>query len=240
MDSVLVEGVHLPAQEHHLRHWMVASKGRHVKDGKITYQWKKQKAAMKYAMTYIENCKDKCFVDVGAHVGLWSMQWQERMASVVAFEPIPQMREIYWKNVQPNYVKMVECALGDETKELILHFNPHNTGNTHAMKAGEETPNPIKAKMCRLDDILPEALAQDGKPMGVLKIDCEGFEQKIIEGGLKVINEYKPLIIVEQKKGTDYYGFDPEGAANLLKEHGYQTLKIMSGDHIMVHKDCLK
>lgn len=237
--GVQIEGVWLPAKETHLKHWMTASKGRFIKDGKITYQWKKQKAAMGFMVAHIPDWKNKIFVDVGAHVGLWSMWWEPLMAGVVAFEPISDMRDLFEMNVNMSNVIMCPFALGDETKMLTLDFNPNNTGNTHAMKAGENTANPVKVKMVRLDDTLPASVTNMGKEVGVLKIDCEGFEEKIVQGGLDTIKAFKPLIIVEQKKGTDYYGFNPEGAADLLKEHGYRTLKVMSGDHIMCHEDLL-
>ena len=95
-----MQGVWLPKDEEHLTKWMVKSKGTFIKDGKITYQWSKQSHAMHLAEKYIKDWHRKTFVDVGAHVGLWSMWWGKEMADVIAFEPIPEMQEIYRANCQ--------------------------------------------------------------------------------------------------------------------------------------------
>lgn len=216
---------------------MTDSKGTFIKDGKITYQWAKQKTAMKFAKQYIPDFHEKTFVDIGAHVGLWSMWWGKVMNHVVAFEPIPEMCLLYEMNCRNIRHSLHETALSDEFGEIELHFNPENTGNTHTAHDKDVGGRKQTVIVRMLDQILPPILGTSR--VGAMKIDCEGFEEKIVRGAKAVIEAHKPLIIVEQKKGTAYYGFNPTGAADYLETLGYQTLKVMSGDHIMVHKDYL-
>lgn len=233
-----VEGVWLPKDEIHLLEWMQNSKGRHVENGVACYQWKKQQYARDAMRQHIPDWPHKVFVDVGAHVGLWSMWWGPIMAGVVAFEPIPEMRRIYAANMtdRGNYL-LVEAALGDTIGNIELSFNPQNTGNTHQAHSKDAPGTLTLAPMTTLDAKFGSMPTMPR--IGVIKIDCEGVEEAVVRGGEKVIREHKPLIIVEQKKGAAYYGADPEGAVTLLKSWGYRVVKEISGDYIMAHGDLM-
>lgn len=229
-----VEGVYLPKDEEHLVEWMTRSKGRFIKDDRITYQWSKQEAAMTLAAEYIPDWRKATFVDVGAHVGLWSMWWGLEMAKVIAFEPIPAFRTIFKANMaqQINY-DLLEYALSDEEGEFAMRFDPTNTGNTRAYADNEAIDAAIiDAPVGTLDGLLPGVLGV--QTMGVLKIDCEGYEERVLRGGERMIAVHRPLIIVEQKKGAEYYGFEPLGAVDYLRSLGYRSVREMSGDHLML------
>ena len=60
----------------------------------------------------------------------------------------------------------------------------------------------------------------------LLKIDCERHELPILEGGIKTILEYKPIVIVEQHADTEYC------AGNFLKSHGAKELTNVRKDYI--------
>lgn len=227
-----VEGVWLPKGERHLLEWMTTSKGAHREGGKITYQWAKQRAAMDIAATMFPDLKTRVFMDVGSHVGLWSMWWAPLVARVIAFEPVPDMRTIYEANMDGQDYALHPIALGADPGTVKLNFNPENTGNTHRTREGALPIMEIEAPVWRLDDVYPP-----GNPrVGVLKIDCEGSEEAVVRGGLVLITRDRPLIVVEQKKGADYYGDAPDAAVSLLRGCGYRVLKAISGDYIMAHE----
>jgi len=48
---------------------------------------------MKYVRKY------RTAVDIGAHCGLWAVQMVEHFQHVISFEPVPEHRECYLKNV---------------------------------------------------------------------------------------------------------------------------------------------
>jgi FkbM family methyltransferase len=230
--AVKVEGVWLPKRERHLLEWMTTSKGAHREGGRITYQWAKQTAAREAAAAMFPDLKDRVFMDVGAHVGLWSMWWAGLVRHVEAYEPVPEMQLIYRANMQGLPYVLHPYALGDTPGSVTLSFNPENTGNTHRAREGDTPAVSINAPVLRLDD---EYSPQD-PPVGVLKIDCEGSEVAVVRGGLALIERDRPLIVVEQKKGADYYGDAPDAAVALLRACGYQVLRELSGDFIMGHE----
>jgi len=238
-----IEGVWFPKEEHHMVEWMLRGKKSFMKEGKPTYQWQKQEAAMQIADKYIPNWRDGVFVDVGGHCGFWSMWWGIEMSRVVAFEPIEYLRTIYQANMGPttNYMVLPYALSNEHGGTVEMKVFPENTGATRLWAEGEERPDTVQtheAKVTTLDYALP-AYLNSGEPMKVLKIDCEGFEEKVVRGGADVIRKYKPLVIVEQKFEGRHFDFEEKGAVHVLEGWGYKAMKVLAGDHIMVHKDFL-
>jgi len=238
--GVKVEGVWLPKGEQHMLDWMTIGKraARIGPEKKITYQWWKQEAAMRIFSEFRPRWTDSIFVDVGGHCGFWSMWWGQKMNGIVAYEPIHVLRQLYQENVTGNgvdwnLVTLLPMALSDTPGELDMKYNPSNTGATRMYADKDERRfEPIKVQVETLDRTLPDAL--QGRKMGVLKIDCEGFEEKVIRGGSKMIREHKPLIVVEQKFERKHFDFEKDGAVRALQKMGYSVEKEISGDHIMV------
>lgn len=233
--SRFIGGVHLPAQEAHMVEWMTTSRNRATVAGRLTYQWKKQQKARALLNEHVLNWRDGAFVDVGAHVGLWSMWWGHWNRKVIAFEPIDTFRALYAKNCIGLPCTMLPYALSDEEGEIAFRVDPKNTGGTRAYAPGEvHTFKPQVSLVKRLDDALPPVLG--GLRMTVLKIDCEGYEEKVIRGGLEMIRKHRPLIVVEQKFEAENFGFEKGGALSLLKSEGYEIARSMGGDYALLPK----
>jgi hypothetical protein len=64
-----------------------------VVDGNLPYQYHKLVAAMKFVRSF------RVAINVGAHVGMWSMHLARRFDHVFAFEPIPLHRACFTGNV---------------------------------------------------------------------------------------------------------------------------------------------
>ena len=50
-----------------------------------------------------------------------------------------------------------------------------------------------------------------------IKIDTEGSEPYILKGGMETISKYKPTILIEEMKNTDY--------SNILLPLGYEKIQ---------------
>src|SRR2546425_13064345 len=66
--------------------------------------------------------RTKVFVDVGTHVGRYSIRFAKKGAVVHAFEPNPTNREILEKNCELNNLRINihACALGSEKTEATI------------------------------------------------------------------------------------------------------------------------
>lgn len=242
--ATLIDGVWLPKQERHLTNWMVNSKGRHVEHGVMTYQWSKQQAALNLVKHYRPDYPEAVMIDVGAHVGLWSMWWVRVMGAVLAYEPVPQFARIWHVNVDKNRstlrpdvpATLLPYALGDAPGTVTLSIDPENTGDTHITPPGAVGDVPTIG-------VVQEVLSFDaprhlrGRRVAMVKIDCEGWELRVVKGGADLFRKDRPIIVVEQKR-SDRYGLAQTEAVEYLKrECTYVQHSVMSGDYFMVPKE---
>jgi hypothetical protein len=71
----------------------------------------------------------------------------------------------------------------------------------------------------------------------LIKIDTEGFEVFVLRGAEQTIKQWKPVIVVEQKRdhSSSHFGVPALSAVKLLREWGYKVALEQSGDYFMVH-----
>jgi FkbM family methyltransferase len=213
------EGVWLPEDETHLVGMMSPGAKRFCRlpDGRASYQRHKYLAALA-----LVGGSDgaRVFVDVGAHVGLWSMQAEYDFETILAFEPHPVHADLYEQNVtRSRGITLFRVALGETKDSVSLRTAPTSSGDTYIAGPG---PIPMQA----LDDF-------DIPRIDLLKIDTEGFELPILLGAHKTLLRTKPVIVVEQK-GRDalYRGSQKDEALVFLRELGAHPLRpAISGDH---------
>ena len=228
-----VGGVWLPDGETHLVDWM--RKKNQVVDGKLTYQWDKQQAAMRWVKRW------GTAIDVGGHCGLWSMNLAKRFRNVFAYEPVLAHRECFLRNVDPGSweqralaegwgrggakanVELFPYALGEHEGSVSIHTAPTSSGDSWVDGHGD-------IPMKRLDD---EFLHRDGA-VDFIKLDCEGYELLALLGADKLLRAAKPCVIVEQKPGrAQKFGLPERGAVDYLVGLGAKLRAEMSGDFIL-------
>lgn len=226
----LLGGVWLPEHETHLVEHM--QQNRREVAGKLTYQ--KQK--LDRALTF---CKRRGFaLDIGGHVGLWSMWLVCEFKDVVAFEPVPALANIFRRNVTALNCHLNECALG-ETEQLIdMQVPVETTGNSHVAIEGQHpgtrgVQHPDRIRLYR--DIPMLKLDSFGfNDVDFIKIDVEGFERAVIAGAEQTIKRSRPVIVVEQKKNESVYGDVVDAASKLLLSWGMVCGASLSGDQVMI------
>lgn len=220
------QGVFLPDGERHLQGWM--DKAGEMVDGRGTYQIKKLRAALSHVQKF------RVAVDVGAHVGLWSMQLVKQFSRVHAFEPVAAHRACFienLRNVAEDRVKgasfklgdheLHSCALGSESGLIRIETTPGSSGDSRV--GGEGT-----IPMFTLDSF-------ELKNVDFIKLDCEGYELFALKGGEQTIRRDLPVICVEQKPGRGQrFGLPEIGAVEWLMSLGYECREKMAGDFVMV------
>ena len=211
------EGIMLPDGEMHLVAQLRDKRKNPTVDGRGSYQKRKRDRALSYA------AGRRVAVDVGAHVGLWSMDLVKRFERVIAFEPVRAHRACFERNVPDrDRVKLYACALGREAGTAGLSNDPLSSGDTHLQGAGE-TP------VCAFDDLLPEIDRVD-----FVKLDCEGYELFALHGMRRMLERCRPAVIVEQKPGkAQKYGVLETAAVDVLTAMGAELRVAMSGDYIL-------
>lgn len=209
-------GMWFPDQEKHLIEVMNDPRTRRQVDGKLTYQFPKLEAALGFVKNW------RTAVDVGGHVGLWSIHLCKRFQKVHAFEPASEHRECFLRNITSDNVELHECGLGNREGFASLKFMYGSTGSTQL--DGDSGDVVVK----RLDSL---SLTQ----VDFMKIDVEGYEMFVVQGAEKTIRDNKPVMVVEQKpKGkAEHFGQTRFAAIELVQKWGAKVKREMSGDYIL-------
>jgi FkbM family methyltransferase len=141
--------------------------------------------------------------DIGAANGVVTgcLMKLENVAAIYAFEPIPDV----YKQLE-NYTKSskkVNCyniALGDTNGSTLMYVSSKSDSssilpmaNVHVEQfPGTETQSAIDVRITRLDDFVKD----NSLPLpDVVKIDVQGFEKNVIDGGINTISKSKYCIL---------------------------------------------
>lgn len=158
-------------------------------------------------------------LDIGANIGFYSYHCSKIFTKVHAFEPISviseNLREYSNKNEK---VVLHDYALSNKSDEAyisvpkIANKDILNYGYASLSNEFDEMIK-IKIKKRTLDSF-------NLNNVDFIKIDVEGHEAEVIEGGLKTISENKPLILIEIEKR--HSGMKAHETIQLLISIGYK------------------
>lgn len=192
-------------------------------------------------LDYVPTDRRGLVLDIGAHVGMWSMHLSRRFDRVEAFEPTPIMQECFTLNVlnHPEHpchnVNLNKIALSDREGDVDISFEPDSSGHTHvAPTVGEWIPGAehVPAKATTLDAFFYNEFGIRPR-IDAIKIDVEGYEFAILKGGEAVIRADKPIICIEQKP-HGFYGVDQYEGLKILMEWGAKPVGRVIDDFFLV------
>mgnify|MGYP000851900058 CR=1 FL=1 len=151
-------------------------------------------------------CKIKSGIvlDIGSHIGVFSLKVAQfkrinnlKKLNIHAFEPCNETFENLSKNISINqlesFIYTKKYALSNLNKESWIEKNSSNSGGNRINLIGNKnSENFEKIITKRLDDH-----NFDDESIKFLKIDTEGHEIDVIEGGKNTIEKFKPSIFLE-------------------------------------------
>ena len=163
---------------------------------------------------YIEETgANSCFVDIGAHIGTYSLPFSTLFTDVKSFEPCKQNFYLLEKNVKINDCTNVEVyneALSDANRSVRLHkYDNHNSGQNQII---DDPEGDIKTST--LD-------SHQFENVDYIKIDVEGRELDVLKGAEKTISLYRPLVQFEVSSLLPEYGGGVQNVVDFLKKRGY-------------------
>ena len=180
--------------------------------------------------------KGDVFLDVGAHIGFFSMIAAKLVGPkgrVVVFEPEEENLQTLRKHIEINDVaniEVVDKVVCDADGPRTFYYNRDNDG-AHCLwdvslhpfnKKSAADPKSRTVEATTLDTVIG-ALGLDG--IKVLKIDTEGAEHQVIEGAVGTIKGSDiPFILCELNDfGLDLMGSSQTAFRSFMKELGYDT-----------------
>lgn len=174
------------------------------------------------AMEFLEkNGKiNGCAVDAGANIGNHSLYIANFFESVFSFEPNPRIFPVLNANSKlMNNITAYEVGLSDEnSKTRINIINNYNLGESTAKEDSNiKIQSSHEIKLVRLDEIQEIQKSE----IGLIKIDVENFELKVMNGATQLIREKSPIIFFEQHKSCFPENGSDSECVNFLKIQGY-------------------
>lgn len=158
--------------------------------------WQAQYQLLKQVVRYCK--RRRTAVDVGAHVGLWTIGLLQFFARVEAFEPTYENYQVLDQNVPQENVALHMVALGDRDCRVQMELPPG--GNSGMWQAKREALG--ATTMAQLD-------AFHLRDVDFIKMDAEGLEGEVIVGARRTIKEHHPLIFFEDNGLRGKEGLDP-------------------------------
>jgi FkbM family methyltransferase len=136
-------------------------------------------------------------VDVGAHIGLYSIafaRWVGPTGRVIALEPDPGNHSTLQRNVHLNglsqRIQIIAAAAGNRTGSI--EFMPALSSESRIARPDDVTAKIIKVRCATLVELVANAPRPD-----VIKIDVEGYEAQVLEGAIPLLRdiERRPRLI---------------------------------------------
>ncbi len=156
-----------------------------------------------------------CFFDVGANIGYYSVVAAARCERVYAFEPVPRLFDKLCENVELNSgvnisPHRIALAAHSRPAKFFVVNDCENQGlsSFHESAGADE----ITVEAQSLDDFVRE---QCVKRIDVMKVDVEGAEEQVFQGGAGILgSDRAPDIIFECHAGAT--------SDQKLREFGYR------------------
>lgn len=168
-------------------------------------------------------------VDVGAHIGIWSVELSKHFERVHAFEPVQENFDCLLENIARLRVTAHFAALGNRDSSCEL-FMPRcgNSGMAYAPGIYSESGRIFNAEMHTLD-------RYRFREVGLIKIDVEGYEGNVVFGALATIMESRPVVVFEDNGlGQKRYGREWLDPKPMLTDMRYKKALRIRKDEIWI------
>lgn len=168
------------------------------------------------------------FLDIGSNIGSYSVCMMDICKEIIAFEPHPYTAKrckmnFLLNNVSENCVK--QLALSHERGKI--HFSDYGGSSTlnHIVKDSSG----IEVEVSTLDYLIVQNNFNKSSQY-IIKVDVEGFEQQVFEGGKEFLTHY-------DVRGIVFECFSKDVVFTILNSYGYMEIKKLSENNYFATKN---
>lgn len=167
-------------------------------------------------------------LDVGAHVGEYALAASKLAQKVICFEPDPFAREALIRNTSSiENIEVMPIALSNKTGVSTFFIATEHADSS--LFEPDKFTSKIQTQVMRLDDL---SIDTQGYRSVVLKMDAEGFEPEVLEGGLTWIQSHLHVAAIDvapERAGSDTY----QEVKRLLESIGFK-LRAFTVDQVVI------
>ncbi|MEQ8710420.1 MAG: FkbM family methyltransferase [Rhodospirillales bacterium] len=163
--------------------------------------------------------KATCFYDIGANWGYYSLlaaTHPEYHGNIYSFDISEEMNLALSgmvQDLQCQTVKIMGHGLSDHAGYSKISAD-RATHLIRIVPDADLQQVSRAAKVDRLDDL-------DIPPPDIMKLDVEDHESEVLEGGRRILDEHRPLVLFESRDSED-----GGKAGELLESHGYSLYSL--------------
>ena len=166
------------------------------------------------ALRYVK--KWNTYIDIGSQFGFWTRPLLKKFKTVHCFEPNALFRECFLKNIPLDNVTLHPYGLSNNEHTAYQR----KEGQVLSMKEGSVQCRTLDS--FKLDNV------------DFIKIDVDGFEDKVLVGAKQTITKFNPVINIEMKRMKR--PLVVHNCSNFLKKRGYKMVKRVKSDEVWVKK----
>ena len=165
--------------------------------------------------------------DIGSYTGVYALvaAKSNRKLEVNAFEPNPDLFSALEKNLKLNRIRNVkseQMALDDQPGEAYLYLNHDIHTSIGSLIQSSTAGKKVLVRKTTLD-IYCENYSISS--VDLIKIDVEGYETNVLQGGSSIIKKSSPIILMESLNQESL-----EKQFALLSKLGYLKPLQVNGD----------
>ena len=182
----------------------------------------------------ISNNKDIFMLDIGGNIGWYPSLLGRYNYTILSFEPFERNYYVSKKNYcylnNNSNVIIITKGLGSKEKKCHYFNQLNNEGNGMVIcddnkqtlnDTGLQFIKDSDVEITTLDTFMPYLL---NKKISLMKIDVEGYELEVLNGGKELINKYHvPFVTLEfSPTYLKEIGSDPRQLAQFFVDNGYK------------------
>ena len=167
-------------------------------------------------------------IDIGAHIGLFSIRVAPLARRVLSFEPMPQNFQHFQQNVAGErfrHVIPIPKAVSGKAGPIDLYVSK-NSGHHSMLVGAAEGSEKVRVEAVTLAQVFEEHRIER---CSLLKLDCEGSEYDILSAVPDALWPRIERIHMEYHPGPP--GWDGEKLEAFLRERGYACERVPRSRH---------
>jgi FkbM family methyltransferase len=149
---------------------------------------------IRFVSRFVDPARDA--VDVGANIGLYTLQLSKIARAVHAFEPNPMVRATL-SAAELRNVKIYPVALSSRAGSSTFYIPLAEYGAIHGWGSLESGRCPSVDREYSVDVQTATLDSFELTDVSFIKIDVEGHEMGVLEGARATLSENRPTVLIE-------------------------------------------